>query len=380
MRDLLELRDEIDEIDSEIVALYERRMAIAQEVAEYKISVGKPVFDRGREESKLENLGKKVHTDFLKHGVQELFEQIMAMSRKRQYQLLTEHGQTEPLEFKEVEVLDYKNAKIVFQGTEGAYSQLAMKEYFGNHTDSWHVETWRDAMEAIKSGEADYAVLPIENSSAGIVSENYDLLVEYDNCIVGEQIIKIDHALLALQGAKKEDITDIYSHPQALMQCGKYLDAHREWEKHSYKNTAMASQKVKEDGMKHKAAIGSKLNADIYGLAVLEEAIQDNKMNYTRFIIVTGKKVFEQKADKVSISFEIPHESGSLYHKLSHFIYNGINMNKIESRPIAEKTWEYRFFVDFDGNLKDAAVQNALRGLKEETTCLKILGNYVAAK
>jgi len=376
MRDLLELRDEIDDIDSEIVALYKRRMAIAQEVAEYKISVGKPVFDKEREQSKLKHLSEKVQTAFLKHGVQELFEQIMSMSRKRQYQLLTEHGKVEKLEFEEVAHLEYKDAKIVFQGTEGAYSQLAMQEYFGSNIDSWHVDSWRDAMEVIKSGDADYAVLPIENSSAGIVSENYDLLVEYDNCIVGEQIIKIDHALLALPGASKEDITDIYSHPQALMQCGRYLDAHREWEKHSYKNTAMASQKVKEDGEIHKAAIGSKLNADIYGLQVLEEAIQDNKNNYTRFIIVTGKKVFAKNADKISISFEIPHESGSLYHKLSHFIYNGINMNKIESRPIPDKTWEYRFFVDFDGNLKDAAVQNALRGLKEETTCLKILGNY----
>lgn len=376
MRDLLELRDEIDEIDAEIVALYERRMTISQEVAEYKISVGKPVFDKEREQSKLKTLSEKVHTDFLKNGVQELFEQIMSISRKRQYQLLTEHGRVEPTEFATVEKLDYKDAKIVFQGTEGAYSQLALKEYFGNNTDSWHVETWRDAMEAIKNGEADYAVLPIENSSAGIVSENYDLMVEYDNCIVGEQIIKIDHALLALKGATKEDITDIYSHPQALMQCGKYLESHREWEKHSYKNTAMASQKVKEDGKMHKAAIGSKLNADIYGLQVLEEAIQDNKNNYTRFIIVTGKKVFEKNAKKISICFEIPHESGSLYHKLSHFIYNGLNMNKIESRPVPDKTWEYRFFVDFEGNLNDAAVQNALRGLKEETTRLKILGNY----
>lgn len=376
MRDLLELRDEIDSIDTEIVALFERRMGISQEVAEYKISVGKPVFDKEREQSKLKNLSEKVHTDFLKMGVQELFEQIMSISRKRQYQLLTEHGKIEQTEFSEVEKLDYKNAKIVFQGTEGAYSQLALKEYFGDNTDSWHVDTWRDAMEAIKKGEADYAVLPIENSSAGIVSENYDLLVEYDNCIVGEQIIKIDHALLALHGATKEDITDIYSHPQALMQCGKYLESHREWEKHSYKNTAMASQKVKEDGKLHKAAIGSKLNADIYALQVLEEAIQDNKNNYTRFIIVTGKKVFEKDAKKISICFEIPHESGSLYHKLSHFIYNGLNMNKIESRPVPDKTWEYRFFVDFEGNLNDAAVQNALRGLKEETTRLKILGNY----
>lgn len=376
MRDLLELRDEIDGIDTEIVALYERRMAISQEVAEYKISVGKPVFDKEREQSKLKTLGEKVHTDFLKHGVQELFEQIMSMSRKRQYQLLTEHGQVDPSEFVEVEKLNYKDAKIVFQGTEGAYSQLAMQEYFGKDIDSWHVETWRDAMEAIRNGEADYAVLPIENSSAGIVSENYDLMVEYDNCIVGEQIIKIDHALLALPGASMEDITDIYSHPQALMQCSKYLENHRGWEKHSYKNTAMASQKVKEDGKMHKAAIGSKLNADIYGLKVLEEAIQDNKNNYTRFIIVTSRKVFEKSAKKISICFEIPHESGSLYHKLSHFIYNGLNMNKIESRPVPDKTWEYRFFVDFEGNLNDAAVQNALRGLKEETTRLKILGNY----
>lgn len=376
MRDLLELRDEIDGIDSEIVTLYEKRMQISQEVAEFKISTGKPVFDKVREQSKLNTLVQKVDTEFLKKGIAELFEQIMAMSRKRQYQLLTEHGLAEKTDFVEVEKLDYKNARIVFQGTEGAYSQLALKEYFGNHTDSWHVDTWRDAMEAIKNGEADYAVLPIENSSAGIVSENYDLMVEYDNCIVGEQIIRIDHALLALKDAKLEDITDIYSHPQALMQCSKYLDAHREWEKHSCKNTAMASQKMKEDGKLHKAAIASKLNADIYGLQVLEEAIQDNKDNFTRFIIVTGKKIFEKNANKISISFEIPHESGSLYHKLSHFIYNGLNMNKIESRPIQGKAWEYRFFVDFEGNLNDAAVQNALRGLKEETIRLKILGNY----
>ena len=138
----------------------------------------------------------------------------------------------------------------------------------------------------------------------------------------------------------------------------------------------MASQKVKEDGKIHKAAIGSKLNAEIYGLQVLEECIQDNKNNYTRFVIVASKKVYEKKANKISICFEIPHESGSLYHKLSHFIYNGLNMSKIESRPVPGRTWEYRFFVDFEGNLNDAAVQNALYGLKEETTRLKILGNY----
>ena len=251
MRDLLELRDEIDQIDSQIVDLYERRMAISEEVAEYKIAVGKKVFDKQREVSKLETLSRKGTTPFLKHGIRELFEQIMSMSRKRQYQLLTEHGQTEKPDFKEVDHLNYKNAKIVFQGTEGAYSQLALNEYFGENADSYHVDTWRDAMEAIQNGEADYAVFPIENSSAGIVSENYDLMVEYNNYIVGEQIIRIDHALLGLPEADMDDITDIYSHPQALMQCSKYLESHRDWEKHSLKNTAMSAQKIKEDGKKN---------------------------------------------------------------------------------------------------------------------------------
>ncbi|MBP3488244.1 MAG: prephenate dehydratase [Roseburia sp.] len=376
MKDLLELRDEIDVIDQKMVELYQQRMAIAQEVAAYKIENGKKVFDREREISKLNKLTAQGDTEFNRHGIRELFEQIMSISRKRQYQLMTEHGIYEKPDFTEVEKLDYKKARIVFQGTEGAYTQLALKEYFGEDANSYHVETWRDAMEAIENGEADYAVLPIENSSAGIVSENYDLMVEYDHCIVGEQIIRIDHALLGLPDAEISDITDVYSHPQSIMQCSRYLDAHRDWERHTMKNNAFAAQKVKEDGKLHKAAIASKLNADIYGLKVLDEGIQDNKLNATRFIIVTGKHVFLKNAKKISVCFEIPHESGSLYHMLSHFIYNGINMNHIESRPVAGKNWEYRFFIDFDGNLNDAAVQNALRGLSEETIRLKVLGNY----
>lgn len=376
MRDLLELRDEIDGIDQQIVELYQKRMGIAAEVAAYKIANGRKVFDKEREKSKIAKLTAFGDSEFQKLGIRELFEQIMAVSRKRQYQLMTEAGIYEKPDFTEVSALDYKNASIVFQGVEGAYTQLALKEYFGENVSSYHVDTWRDAMEAIADGEADYAVLPIENSSAGIVSENYDLMVEYGHCIVGEQIIRVDHALLGLPEAQLSDITEVYSHPQALMQCAKYLDMRREWEKHSVKNTAMAAQKVKEDGKLHAAAIASALNARLYGLKVLDEAIQDNRTNATRFIIVAKQHIFVKGADKISICFEIPHESGSLYHMLAHFIYNGINMNHIESRPVQGKNWEYRFFVDFDGNLNDAAVQNALHGLAEETIRLKILGNY----
>lgn len=376
MRDLQEIRKEIDEIDDQIVALYENRMKLTSEVAEYKIDTGKKIFDKEREESKLTTLGQKASCDFTRNGIRELFEQIMAMSRKKQYQLLTEHGIVEKPEFRNVDRLEVRNARIVFQGLEGAYSQQAMEEFFGENCDNFHVDTWKDAMEAIADGRADYAVLPIENSSAGIVSENYDLLVEYDNYIVGEQIIKIDHALLGMPGAKESDIKSVYSHKQSLMQCSDFLEEHGDWEKCSLSNNAVAARKICEDGRLDQAAIASARNAEIYGLHVLRESIQNNKNNSTRFIIVTGERIYTRDAGRISICFEVKHESGALYHALSHFIYNGINMTNIQSRPLQNRNWEYRFFVDFEGRFGDEAVQNALRGLKEETISLKILGTY----
>ena len=376
MEDLLKLRDEIDKIDNEIVSLYEKRMKIAEGVARYKISTGKKVFDREREVSKLNTLSAKASSEFTKVGIVELFEHIMAVSRKKQYQLLTESGIVDMPELETVNDFAVPNARIVFQGVEGAYSQQAMMEYFGKECDSFHVETWRDAMEAIKNGEADFAVLPIENSTAGIVSENYDLLVEYDNYIVGDQVISIQHALLGTADAKLEDITTVYSHPQALMQCDDFLYGHSDWEKISLKNTAVSAKKVMEDADKTHAAIASTLTAELYGLQVLDSNISNTRNNSTRFIIVTNRKICAKTANKVSICFEIAHESGSLYHMLSHFIYNNINMTNIQSRPIKGKTWEYRFFIDFEGNLADSAVKNALRGLREEARNMKILGNY----
>lgn len=376
MRDLQEIRKEIDSIDSRIVELYESRMKLTSEVAEYKIETGKKIFDKEREVSKLHTLEQQASSDFTKKGIRELFEQIMAMSRKKQYRLLTEHGIVEEPEFRKVERLDCRNARIVFQGLEGAYSQQAMEEFFGENCDNFHVDSWKDAMEAIREGRADYAVLPIENSSAGIVSENYDLLVEYDNYIVGEQILRIDHALLGLPGTKESDIKSVYSHKQSLMQCSDFLDEHGAWEKFSLSNNAVAARKVREDGRKDQAAIASARNAEIYGLRVLRESIQNNKNNSTRFIIVTGDKIYTKDAGRISICFEVKHESGALYQALSHFIYNGINMTNIQSRPLQNRNWEYRFFVDFEGHFSDEAVQNALRGLKEETISLKILGTY----
>ena len=376
MTDLLVLRDEIDKIDRQMVELFEKRMEICGEVAEYKINTGKKVLDRERELSKLQVLGDLAHSDFNKHGVTELFQQVMAMSRKLQYQLLEQNGVKGRLDFTCVDEIDKKDVRVVYQGLEGAYAHQAALEYFGDDVNCFHVERWRDAMEAIKEGSADYAVLPLENSTAGIVSDNYDLLNEYSNYIVGEKVVYIDHVLMGQTDAEESDIKTVYSHPQALMQCSKFLDEHREWTQMSVNNTAVAVKNVKDSADKTKAAIGSKQAAKYYGMKILREGICHGKANSTRFIIVTNQKIFEKNASKISICFEVPHTSGSLYNILSHFIYNDLNMTKIESRPIPEKQWEYHFFVDFDGNLNDSAVKNALRGIKEETANFKILGNY----
>jgi chorismate mutase/prephenate dehydratase len=299
----------------------------------------------------------------------------MAMSRKLQYQLMEQQA-IGRLPFVMVDRLEKENARVVYQGVEGAYSQQAMFEYFGEHVKHFHVERWRDAMEAIAEGMADYAVLPIENSTAGIVNDNYDLLQEFDNYIVGEQILSIRHALLGTQDAELSDIRTVYSHPQGLMQCAKFLDENRRWQQISLPNTAVAAQKVANEKDKSQAAIASVLAGKQHGLKVLREGVNDSGQNSTRFLIVTNQRIFCRDAKKVSICFEVSHESGCLYNVLSHFIYNNLNMCRIESRPIADRNWEYHFFVDFEGNLNDSAVKNALRGIREEALNMKILGNY----
>ena len=373
--DLGDLRKQIDSVDEQIVSLYEERMDICKHVAEVKIETGKKVFDREREKEKIARVKSLTHNDFNRTGIGELFEQIMTMSRKLQYQLLAEKGSMGRLPFIGVDSLVDDRVRVVFQGAEGAYSQAAMHQYFGEEVNSFHVDTFRDACCAIEEGSADFAVLPIENSTAGIVNEIYDLLVEFENYIVGEQIIRIEHCLLGVPGTRMEDIRTVFSHPQSLMQSARFLAEH-DWKQISLPNNAFAARKVAQEGDCTQAAIASEYAGKVYGLEVLKKPVNQSETNSTRFIIITNQKIFRKDAKKVSICFEIAHESGSLYHMLSHFIYNNLNMTKIESRPIEGRNWEYRFFVDFDGNLADSAVKNALRGLRDEAQNMRILGNY----
>lgn len=373
--DLGEIRQRLDEIDENLSWLLERRMELCKQVAEYKISIGKPVLDKEREKQKLEQVEGLATNDFMKKCNVDFFTQVMAMSRRLQYGcMLQEHEDS--FGFERVPSIPRSGVKVVFQGVEGAYSQAAMWKYFGEDVDSYNVELWRDAMEEVKAGRADYGVLPIENSTAGSVSDVNDLLMEYDNYIVGEVELKISHALLGVEGSSLKDVKKIYSHPQALMQSQSFLNSHRDWQLISMKNTAGAAKKVLEDNNPSHAAVASIYAAKVYGLKVLQEGITDTDVNATRFIVVSNRRIYEDAAGKISVCFSLPNESGSLYTILGNFIYNHLNMTKIESRPKKNERWSYNFFVDFEGRLEDAAVKNALRAIEQEAEDFKLLGNY----
>lgn len=374
--DLSEIRDQLDVIDAQMIALFEQRMQLCGDVAKFKMQTGKAVFDKEREAQKIRTARSLAHGDFNQQAAEELFTQLMTISRRYQYQLLEQNKKGVGTGFHLVEKLPVQDIRVVYQGVEGAYSHSAVIQYFGRQVPSFHVATWEEAMKVVERGEADYAVVPIENSSAGAVIDNYDLLMKHENVIVAETFLPVNHALLGLPGASLSDIRTVYSHAQALMQCSEYLNSHREWEQISVRNTAVAARKVMEEQDKTQAAVASETAGNLYGLSALEKAINHNRENTTRFMILAKEKLYRKDAGKVSICFELPHKSGSLYHMLGNFIYNGVNMVMIHSRPIEGRNWEYRFFVDIEGNLSDISIQNALEGIAQEAASVRILGNY----
>ena len=373
--DLLECRNKLDVIDKQIVKLFEERMDICGKVAETKIASGKAVYDAEREKQKLDAVSAMADSEFNQVAVRELFSQMMSISRKYQYSILAEHGRAMKLGFERLDKLPVEGVRVVHQGVEGAYSHAAAIQYFGKDAEIYHVARFEDAMKEVQLGNADYAVMPIENSSAGAVIDMYDLLTRYDNYIVAETFLPVNHALLGVPGAKLSDVKTVFSHPQALMQCSTFLNDNG-LKQISVENTAVAAKRVVEEGDKSQAAIASEIAGQLYGLELLKPTIQNNQGNTTRFVILANRKVYQKDAGKISICFELPHTSGSLYNMLGNFIFNHVNMMMIESRPIPGRNWEYRFFVDIEGNLQDAGVKNALRGIGAEAQNFKILGNY----
>lgn len=270
---------------------------------------------------------------------------------------------------------------VGYQGMPGAFGEDATISYF---KEKWSAciphETFEDLFEALQAGSIDYGVLPIENSSAGEILDTYDLINKYNLYIVGEQVVKVEHNLLGIRGARLEDIQDVYAHPQAISQSKDYLKAQEQLQAHAYINNAVACQYVAATHDVSKAAIASKRAAKLYDLEVLKPNIHFNESNFTRFIILGRKMEIKETSNKISIIFTTAHKSGSLYNILGHFAYNGLNLLKIQSRPLLEKEWEYYFFVDIEGNLEEANVLIALNRVKEESKSFKVLGNYKQAE
>lgn len=381
METLDHLREEIDRIDSQLVELFRRRMEITAQVGEYKLEHGLPVLDAARETQVLERkaalAGETLRTD-----VTALYETIMAISRRQQQRLMA-RGEA-PRWLLELNAamdnarkpLPQTEARVLYQGEPGAYAEEAAADFFGEDCRREHVAGWEDIFAALRDGKADYGVLPIENSSTGSINQVYDLLAKYGAYIVGEQTVRVNHCLLAPRGAEISALRQVFSHEQGLLQCDEYLKAHPDWERNALRNTAAAAKFVAQCGDRANAAIGSRRCAALYGLDILAEGINFNRENFTRFVVVSPVMELRENREKVSLLFTLSHQSGTLYRLLSVFAHEGLNLMKLESRPIPGRPWEYRFFVDFTGDLSEPGMAERLRDAAESAENFRVLGNY----
>ena len=377
--DLDNLRKELDSIDKDITDLYIKRLKVCTGVARYKKETGKKIYDAKREEEKLAILSSYVESGFDKKAIVELFRQIMTISRRYQFTQIGDPSDTAygyNICDKIEAINDSTDKKIVYQGVEGAYSHIATRNIFGKDANLTSADTFADAIDMVEDSKADYAILPLENSLAGAVDEVYNLLISRDVVIVAEYMQPIRHALLAAPGTVISDIKTVYSHPQGFMQCEEFLSEHAQWNKVTTLNTAIAALTVATDNNKKNAAIASSEAGIRYGLIKLASDINTAKNNTTRFAVISKKKIYTKDANKISLMFETSHKSGALYNLLGSFLFNDINMLKLESKAIKDRDWEFRFFVDIEGNLSDNNIKNALDNIKEEASALKILGCY----
>ncbi len=372
------LRQEIDQIDRQLIALFEQRFAVTSRVGELKNKIGKPVFDPERERAVVKDRLARVQNPENKAAISSLFEMMMANSRQGQRKTCRT-GIENLMQSLPVcnEVVLSEGAVIAYGGVEGSFGEEALLHFFGEHTNRTGFPYFSQVIDAVRRGEAEYGILPIENSSTGAVIEAYDLLRDSGCYIVGEVKLPIRHCLLGLPEADMDTIQKVYSHPQGLAQSSQFLQKHPNYQCVSYLNTAMSAKLVRDSGDLSLGAIGSKRCADTYGLKVLAEGINDSLHNHTRFVVISGKSLFSEKANKISICFDLAHTTGSLYQILTFFAINKINLMKLESRPIPGKNWEYSFFVDFEGNLKEQEIQDTLCSVVDEVSRFRYLGNYI---
>lgn len=364
------LREEIDEIDGQLLPLFLRRMDCSQRVAQLKGEAGMPVFSPQREQAILDKVREQGGEDG--DTAAALYRSIMAISRAKQHKILQNGGALRELERTAARTLHTEGARVVCQGVVGAFSHKAARSFFGEISPSFE-PTFQQVFEDVATGSADFGVLPVENSAAGSVTAVYDLILRYRFYIVGAVDVKVEHCLAAGKGTGTP--TAAASHPQALSQCSGYLKSHGlkalEWS-----NTAAAAQYVAQKCPPGVAAICSKEAAREYGLQILQENIQNEAENTTRFIVISKDAILPGDAGKISLCFSLPHETGSLSSVLERFAMEGLNLTKIESRPLPGKNFEYDFYLDFTGNIHHPKTLDLICALQDELPRFSFLGNY----
>jgi len=375
--DLQQLRQQIDGIDQQLVQLFCRRMEICGDVARYKKENGLPVLDSARERSKVNALMQQADEPF-EDSVASLYSLIFELSRSYQNKLLGSSSQLPAVIAKAIEdtpQLFPQKAPVACQGVEGAYSQQACEKLF-RMPGIMYFRNFEGVFSAVEKGLCQYAVIPLENSTAGSVNMVYDLMMRHDFRIVRSTRIKVDHSLMAKPGTELSDIREIFSHEQAISQCSEFIKGLENVKVTVCENTAVAAQMVANSERTDVAAICSRNCAELYNLQAVREAVQDQQNNYTRFICIAKQLEIFPGADRTSLMMVLPHRPGSLYKVLARFHALGLNLIKLESRPLPDRDFEFMFYFDLEASVYSPQFRQLMGELEDICESFSYLGSY----
>ena len=375
--DLKELRTEIDNIDDELVRLFGQRMDVAAQIADYKKANSLPILAPVREREKLQDVAEKAGPEMANY-TRVLYSMLFELSRSHQSKI--SHKQT-PLHRRIVQAIEqtpklFPQAPCVAcQGVEGAFSQIACEKIFKSPF-IMYFKSFESVFSAIENGLCQYGVLPLENSTAGSVKQVYDLMIRRNFSIVRTFRLKVDHSLLVKPGTTLDQVREIYSHEQALGQCSDFLAGLPNVKVIAVENTAVAAKMVSESPRSDVAALSSRTCAELYGLQVLASGVQDRGNNRTRFICISKNLEIYPGADKTSIMMVLPHRPGSLYRVLARLYALGINVTKLESRPIPDRDFEFMFYFDLETSIYSDEFVQLMCELDDLCEEFQYLGSY----
>lgn len=374
MADLEDYRAEIDRIDKELTILFEKRMDMVLKVANYKKENNVQIFHKNREDmvfnNAIANLTNKDYGD----EVVKFFNATMEIGKGLQRRKIDDIKKLAEVKVERAEI--DKSRRVGFPGVSGSFTEEAAIKFFGDEIERVSYEDFEDIFRALENEEIYYGIIPIENSSTGAISQNYDLLQKYGYYIVGEEYLKIQQHLVGIKGTNLDKIKEVYSHPQGIEQSSEFLKKYEGWKLIPFHNTSTSAKLIKDLADNTKAAIASRRAAKLYGLEIIGECINNQKDNNTRFIVISKELKVAPDAEKISVVFSLENEAGTLYRLLRYFAENNINMIKIESRPTKDTPWKYFLYVDFEGDIDSEEVLDALKLIEKNSGYFKLLGAY----